>query len=126
MLIACKDMKEIMSLDADLKSDFQGSYLGMNEVRSPEMVWTLFLTFKQPVDTSEKSLAAFARRIGEYVRDSYAGYPKLSNVVVDFALYRSVGPISAPQTQRTFQFTTNELGQPRVSPQRSTRVKRAA
>ena len=128
ILIACSDMKEMMSFDADLRSEFKVNYLGMREVRSPERVWTMFLTFEQPVDTSEKALAAFARRIGEYIRDRYAGYPKLTNVVVNFAVPRRVvGSISLPETRRTYQFTSNELGQPRVSPQQpAPRVKRAA
>lgn len=115
LLAGCEQMgraKQVVSRLTELRSGIAREFGAAPEVKVMNGR-SLTLTFvnsgfeKLPEERRE----ATARRIAEHVRDHYAGYPRLSEVTVDFASRRKTGLVTRTEMHPVV-FSTSDLGAP--------------
>lgn len=109
-VIGCADLKDIFSLQRGLSREFHTNAVSVNLNNSAYLT----ITFGNvPVaDSAESARAAFARRVGEYVRDHYGHYERLQSVAVGFSSSSSAGPVRFTSSEVPYRFTAAELGAP--------------
>ena len=108
--LACADFKEMLSLQQGLVQEFQTSAISIN-INSDNL--TIVFSNSPNANLPEEERAAFARRVGEYVRDHYAGYDHLQRIQVGFASVKGTAGFRITNTQVPYQFSPGELGPPK-------------
>jgi hypothetical protein len=111
MLLAACGMGDLLRFTAGLIREFGSASVNITNQH-------LTVTLRQPPAGSEtaEGAAKQARRVAEYVRDRYPGYPRLEDVTVEFQTRQQYGPVGFTRGQGSWTFTHAELGSPR--PQR--------
>jgi len=106
----CADLKEIMSLDVALMSEFheQGIHIDLSN-------HALTVTFANSTRATEpdSAKAAFAWQVAEFVRDHYPHYSSLETITVGFSKVSKTGPVTVTTGEASYQFTPHDLGAPK-------------
>ena len=106
--IGCADLKDIFSLQRGLSREFQTNAISINLNNSTDL--TVSFTNAPVADSAETARAAFARRVGEFVRDHYPHYDRLQRITVAFSTSSSAGPVRFTRTEAPYRFTHADLG----------------
>src|ERR1041384_2199191 len=121
-LVACADLKEMLSLQQGLAQEFQTQQISININNSVDM--TILFSNSPVAQASDSEQAAFARRVGEFVRDHFSKYGGLEAIGVGFSSVRGTGAFHITNTRIPFRFTPQDLGPPRTTTKATTGDKR--
>src|SRR5213593_2886052 len=111
LILGCADMKDLMSLDVALMSEFHEQSVHV-DLSSHALTVTFANSTRATAPDSVK--AAFARQVAEYVRDHYAHYSSLELIIVGFSKVSQTGPVTVTRGEASFQFTPQDLGAPKT------------
>jgi len=113
-LVACADLKDMLSLQHSLAQEFQTEAISININNSVNM--TILFSNSPVAQSSDSEQSVFARRVGEFVRDHYPKYDELQTIAVGFSSVRGTGAFHITNTRVPFRFTPQDLGPPRMPP----------
>ena len=113
-LVACADLKDMLSLQRGLAQEFQTEAISININNSVNM--TILFSNSPVAQSSDSEQSVFARRVGEFVRDHYPKYDELQTIAVGFSSVRGTGAFHITNTRVPFRFTPQDLGPPRMTP----------
>ena len=113
-LVACADLKDMLSLQRGLAQEFQTEAISININNSVNM--TILFSNSPVAQSSDSEQSVFARRVGEFVRDRYPKYDQLQTIAVGFSSVRGTGAFHITNTRVPFRFTPQGLGPPRTVP----------
>jgi hypothetical protein len=103
-------MKEIMSLDLALMSEFHEQDIHI-DLSSHALTVTFANSTRATAPDSSK--AAFARQVAEFIRDHYSHYSSLEMVNIGFSKVSKTGPVTVTSGEAIYQFTPQDLGAPK-------------
>jgi hypothetical protein len=111
-LFSCSRLKELGSLQMGIAKEFHQPKVNVNLTNNHKLT----VTFPSSIanEASQETRATFSRRVGEYVRDHYARYPELTEIVIAFSSVNKSGMVRIERTEAPFSFTPADLGQPRT------------
>ena len=113
-LVACADLKDMLSLQHSLAQQFQTEAISININNSVNM--TILFSNSPVAQSSDSEQSVFARRVGEFVRDHYPKYDALQTIAVGFSSVRGTGAFHITNTRVPFRFTPQDLGPPPTVP----------
>jgi hypothetical protein len=112
---ACGEMSGLIAFQNEFRSHFQ---LNAVDVQRSNAELALTVGDERFRTITDAERAAAARRMAEYVRDHYEGYPRVDAVTLRFAHTRRVA-IATTTTTRVHRFTRADLGPPGAGGERN-------
>lgn len=106
-LSSCTEIRQLAELQQDISRRFATPATSV-EIYNGTVLSVSFAN-SSIGGQSDDQREVFARKVAEYVRDHYAGYPGLSAVAVSFTNVSSTGPITLTSSQSGYTYTVSEL-----------------
>lgn len=106
---ACGELSGLIAFGNEFRSHFQ---LNAVDVKRSDAELALTVGDERFRSMTDAERAAVARRMAEYVRDHYEGYPRVDAVTLRFAHTRRVAIATTTTTTRVHRFTRADLGPP--------------